>query len=956
LAAKYDAFISYSHSADGRLAPAVQTGLHKLARPWHRRRALWIFRDETGLAVNPGLWPAIREAMDSSDYFILLASPDAAQSPWVNQEIDHWRMTNRDDRILLVLTDGTWSWDADGGDDGEQTSAVPPALRGAFRDEPRHLDLRWARHEDQLDLRHSQFRAAIADLAAPIHGTSKEDLEGEDIRQFRRFRRIRAAAVAALATLALASSLLGVVAMRNAERAEQEAGAARRAARVALSRQLSADAKNLIRTDLDLALLLGVEAYRQEPTTQAFDALLTVTESQPELETYLYRHQEAVLRLKFVTKRRLLSVDGAGLVMEWDPETRKGKQVADLAIPISAADISDDGSALAFAEVSKGLGRANASRVHVVNLDNGEERVFRGHQVNVESLAFAPDGRSLYSGDADGEIIWWDISSGDKFAFPDIFNGITGISLDPDGWQIAVGDIDGRVAVWNLNNGNFRELGRLPAPVGGLAFNSNGTELAFSDSIGNVKIWHASRRSIESVRLGDPSLLSETSDFQSVPSVLGFHPDGDAIAAANGAADVTVWRLGQLESSSQSLKGQNGFVHSLAYSPDGRRLAVGTGQGPVMIWTPDGNTEGSRLLPSESLVVQAVAVTPAGDRLAAAGCAATQLRDLGDMGLECDQGSVSVWQENGQGGYQQEVLDSVHTDFVKALAWSPDGRFLASGGQDGLVVLWDMEEGTHQQLETLSDDAGRIASEGVMSLAYNWRGDELGIARFDEKISIWDIERERERVLKDMKRGVAGERSEPATVVAFSRDGDTLVAGSDSGAVDLWDISSGGKKSLRAGSRFNVSSSVSTLVVDPATRRLYVADASGRIEVWDMVDTDRVRTFEAPNFSGAMAVSRDGAMLAIGASRGIDLLESTGGRRLGARPLADGLSIRSVGFGGTSDSSVLLASTAADQLFLWRLGPEDLVDQACAIANRRMTEAEWVSYVGSGRVQDGCPH
>jgi hypothetical protein len=49
----FNGFISYSHAADGRLAPAVQRGLHRLAKPWHRRRALWIFRDQTGLAVTP---------------------------------------------------------------------------------------------------------------------------------------------------------------------------------------------------------------------------------------------------------------------------------------------------------------------------------------------------------------------------------------------------------------------------------------------------------------------------------------------------------------------------------------------------------------------------------------------------------------------------------------------------------------------------------------------------------------------------------------------------------------------------------------------------------------------------------------------------------------------------------------------------------------------------------------
>ena len=270
MAEKYDAFISYSQSADGRMAPAVQRGLQQLARPWHRRRALWIFRDDTGLAVSAALWPSIQAALDESAYFILLASPAAARSPWVNKEIAHWRSTKDPQRILTVLTEGDWRWDEAEGNLGE-TSAVPPALRGAFVQEPRHLDLRWARSESDLNLRNARFRLAIADLAAPLHGRPKEDLESEDIRQYRRFSRIRAAAVAGLAVLALLASTLGVAAFLNAGRAEREADRAVREARVAVSRQLAADAKNLSGTDLDLALLLSAEAYRTEPTVQAVD-------------------------------------------------------------------------------------------------------------------------------------------------------------------------------------------------------------------------------------------------------------------------------------------------------------------------------------------------------------------------------------------------------------------------------------------------------------------------------------------------------------------------------------------------------------------------------------------------------------------------------------------------------------------------------------------------------------
>ena len=83
----YDAFISYSHAADGRLAPALQAGLQRLAKPWYKPRALRVFRDDTGLAVNPALWDSIASALEASRFFVVLLSPEAAASPWVNREI-----------------------------------------------------------------------------------------------------------------------------------------------------------------------------------------------------------------------------------------------------------------------------------------------------------------------------------------------------------------------------------------------------------------------------------------------------------------------------------------------------------------------------------------------------------------------------------------------------------------------------------------------------------------------------------------------------------------------------------------------------------------------------------------------------------------------------------------------------------------------------------------------------
>src|ERR1700760_4796553 len=102
----YNAFLSYSHAADGVLAPALQSALHRFARPWYRLRAVHIFRDQTNLAVNPALWSSIREALDESSFFISLASPEAAASVWVGKEAEYWIGKNGLAPFLIVVTGG----------------------------------------------------------------------------------------------------------------------------------------------------------------------------------------------------------------------------------------------------------------------------------------------------------------------------------------------------------------------------------------------------------------------------------------------------------------------------------------------------------------------------------------------------------------------------------------------------------------------------------------------------------------------------------------------------------------------------------------------------------------------------------------------------------------------------------------------------------------------------------
>src|SRR5690242_13125780 len=108
----YDAFISYSHAKDKPIASALQSVIQKLGKPWYRRRAIRVFRDDTSLSATPHLWPTIEQALAQSRFLVLLASPEAAASKWVDKEVAWWLEHKSADTLLIALTDGELSWDS----------------------------------------------------------------------------------------------------------------------------------------------------------------------------------------------------------------------------------------------------------------------------------------------------------------------------------------------------------------------------------------------------------------------------------------------------------------------------------------------------------------------------------------------------------------------------------------------------------------------------------------------------------------------------------------------------------------------------------------------------------------------------------------------------------------------------------------------------------------------------
>jgi WD domain, G-beta repeat len=150
----------------------------------------------------------------------------------------------------------------------DASTAVHPSLYGIFRSEPLYLDMKWAKNEHHLTLRNAHFRDQIAALAAPIHGITKDELEGDDVREQHRTQRLKQGTIISLTillVLAIAAGLIAFQQYRNAIRQRDNA----------IFSQITAQADRLRSTDVSLAAQLDLTAYRMRQTPDLYTALVT---------------------------------------------------------------------------------------------------------------------------------------------------------------------------------------------------------------------------------------------------------------------------------------------------------------------------------------------------------------------------------------------------------------------------------------------------------------------------------------------------------------------------------------------------------------------------------------------------------------------------------------------------------------------------------------------------------
>jgi WD40 repeat protein/tRNA A-37 threonylcarbamoyl transferase component Bud32 len=374
--------------------------------------------------------------------------------------------------------------------------------------------------------------------------------------------------------------------------------------------------------------------------------------------------------------------------------------------------------------------------------------ILRGHTDEVNWAAFSPDGRMVATSSDDGSVGLWDVATGANLGY--LIQGtvhVFGLAFSPDGKELAAGLDNGILRRWTIPELlELRPLNPGVSKIGFLAYSPDGRLLAVSGQTivlldrktEKPEMWDTAgpgnngalafshhngllaAPQLTSVRIWDLAAHKErVRIFGHGTECLAFSPNDNmlAIAGADGFAEVRDPRNGAMRNlitghADLSWKGgisRTNRVWSVAFSPNGRTLATSGADGTVQLWDPEAR-------PDRVVLDHEPSVAPLGEL-------PRSLRN--SLAAQDPKLEITSWTRNSDGSlYAVGTNDHIvlrsagdgqrasfllgHKRRIASLSFSPDGRTLASGADDGTVRLWNVATG--QELYTLIDDADSVNS------------------------------------------------------------------------------------------------------------------------------------------------------------------------------------------------------------------------------------------------------